>query len=88
MTTYSTNITLHNALASDYKVLESELKQLSFLPAGTPVWKFKKASLPLVKSALFEGKGDGVLDVTGKILNAARKTGKVFSFTIIKDKIR
>ena len=63
MTSYSTNITLHDAFAGDYKVLESELRQLSFLPAGTSVWKFKKPDLPLEKAALFAGKGDGMQEV-------------------------
>jgi hypothetical protein len=86
MTTYSTNITLHDAFPRDYITLESELKRLSFAPAGKSVWKFKKADQPFEKAALFTCQANELLDVTGRILNAARKTGKVFSFTVIKSK--
>jgi hypothetical protein len=46
----------------------------------------KKLTSHLKRQRFFTCQANELLDVTGRILNAARKTGKVFSFTVIKSK--
>lgn len=85
MATYSTNIILKDALISDYNLLATELRQASFLLSSSAI-PVEKAS-PTDLSALFTSHGKNVLEVVKKVQYAAEKTGKLFSFTVIKNKI-
>ena len=78
MTTFTTRIQLHNADGNDFKKLVAEMKKEAFVS--------NKASVVETK-AEFSYKGTQLIkDVIAAVLRAAVKTGKQFSFTVMKDK--
>jgi hypothetical protein len=81
MTKFITTIQLLNATEKDYNELHRELEKQSFKEKR----KESKDAVPGQRQYKTEG-NVSIQDVTGTILKAAYKTGKQFSFTIIKNK--
>jgi hypothetical protein len=77
MTTFTARVELLNAGPKDYDQLQSEMKKETFA-AGN------KASDGHVE---FKCKDkDSIREVIDSVLRAASKTGKKFTFTVMKDK--
>jgi hypothetical protein len=86
MPVYITKIKLQDAAEQDYHLLKTELKHRSFDPyEGSAGWHSKSAFHPLPANHFIK-KGNIIQDVIDDVLSAARRTGKEFSFTIIRDK--
>jgi hypothetical protein len=84
MARFITTIQLHNAEEKDYQILHTELKKESFMEKKkyTRKGKFR----PIGKEE-FNREGNITLQqVTDAVLRAASKTGKKYSFTIIRNK--
>jgi len=84
MTRFIINIALHGAGEKDYKKLQEEMAKESFT---------RKKNSPgmnggyLLRIAEFSREGSFTLkEVTDAAFRAAKKTGKEYSFTVIKDK--
>lgn len=81
MARFITTIELHNADEKDYKTLNIELKKEYFTES--------KAKSKKIQPGKEEYNREGNItlqDVTGAVLRAAGKTGKKYSFTIIRNK--
>lgn len=79
MARFTTTIELHGANEQDYKTLHTELQKESFV-----IKVYKSAGA--VRNE-FNREGNITLqDVTNAVLKAAAKTGKKYSFTIIRNK--
>jgi hypothetical protein len=84
MPRFITTIQLHNADEKDYQVLHSELKKESFVEASN---NKPKRKFPRMPKETFDREGNiTIQDVTDAVLRAASKTGKKYSFTIIRNK--
>ncbi len=84
MTRFIVNITLHSAAEADYKVLSSEMAKESFDSIKKNV---AKANGYLLRLMEFTREGAFTIkELTDAACRAAKKTGKEFSFTVIKDK--
>jgi hypothetical protein len=82
MATFVTRIQLEEGTSADYQLLNSLLKKNSF----TVIPKEKKAiKRRSVQDSTFVIQGT-ISTITQTVLNAARKTGRTFSFTVIKQK--
>jgi len=81
MARFITTIELFNADAKDYQTLQSELKKHSF----TRRTLLTGDNLPGKEEYNREG-NVSLQDVTHAVLQAAHKTGKKYSFTIIRNK--
>ena len=78
ITTFIARIQLQQATVSDYKNLVAEMKKASFTP---------HKNLPSDATREFIFRGTRVLnDVMANVMKAAVKTGKKFSFTVMKEK--
>jgi hypothetical protein len=78
MTTFTARVELLNAGPKDYDRLQSEMKKETFTAAGN------KASDGHVE---FKCKDKGsIREVIDSVLRAASKTGRKFTFTVMKDK--
>jgi hypothetical protein len=78
MTTFTARVELLNAGPKDYDRLQSEMKKETFAAAGN------KASDGHVE---FKCKDKGsIREAIDAVLRAASKTGKKFTFTVMKDK--
>jgi hypothetical protein len=81
MTKFTTTIQLLDATEKDYNNLHQELEKQSFKE------KKKESKNYVTLERQYKKEGNvSIQDVTGSILKAAYKTGKQFSFTIIKNK--
>jgi hypothetical protein len=80
MARFITTIELFNADQKDYETLQSELKKYSFTRLSLQADK-----LPAKEEYNREG-NISLQDVTNAVLQAASKTGKKYSFTIIRNK--
>ena len=84
MTKFTINITLHSAGEADYKVLAREMEKEFFNSTKRIPAKDKGY---LLRIAEFYREGAVTLkEITGAACRAAKKTGKEFSFTAIKEK--
>jgi hypothetical protein len=80
MARFITTIELFNADQKDYETLQSELKKYSFTRRSLQANK-------LPGKEEYNREGNVTLqDVTYAVLQAAYKTGKKYSFTIIRNK--
>lgn len=85
MPTYNATIKLQNGVNNDYAVLHHELQLLDFETGIIP--DFKKSEKNTTNIVLEVSRSAVQLqDITTDIIAAARKTGKDFTFTVIKDK--
>lgn len=83
MARFITTIQLHNADEKDYKTLHAELKKESFTESNRISGKNKVEGKEEFNR---EGNNITLQDVTDAVLRAASKTGKKYSFTIIRNK--
>jgi hypothetical protein len=78
MNTFTARVELHNANPDDYTRLYTELQKESFVAAGTKVQtgnvEFK------IKNRI------SINEVIDAVVRSASKTGRKFSFTVMKDK--
>jgi hypothetical protein len=83
MARFITTIELHNANDTDYNTLHTELKKASF----KEVRHAADANNPNSRKEEYNREGNITLQqVTDAVLKAATKTGKKYSFTIIRNK--
>lgn len=83
MARFITTIQLHNADETDYKKLHTELEKASFRGQKHPG---KQRDVPAGRRE-YNREGNVTLQqVTDAVLKAAIKTGKKYSFTIIRNK--
>ena len=80
MARFITTIELFNAEKKDYETLQSELTKYSFTKRS-----LQAGNLPAKEEYNREGNVT-LQDVTYAVLQAAYKTGKKYSFTIIRNK--
>lgn len=85
MPTYSTTIQLHNADERDFTVLDKELKKDSFTSDKNDVLNYVNNALDNFVNVKYIKHGNLLIqEVIDSVLNAAKKTGKKFSFTVVK----
>ncbi|MFT3750410.1 MAG: hypothetical protein QM768_18995 [Agriterribacter sp.] len=84
MPTYIANIQLQEALVKDYALLNGELEQRSFNAHTKTGWKHLNHSAPFTHTVNFIRRSEVIREVIADIKLAAQKTGKPFSFTVIK----
>lgn len=85
MPTYTTKIHLQDANERDYSILNAELSQRSFATS----FRSNKSSTSSSQGRSpvdFIRQGNVIQEVIDDIIYAAQKTGKKFSFTVIKNK--
>lgn len=83
MAKFITNIELQNADEKDYEVLHNELEKESFKDEKP----LSKSKTYVTSKGTFSREGNVTLQqVTDAVSRAASKTGKKFSFFIIKNK--
>ncbi len=84
MAKYITRIELFNADEKDYQKLNAEMAKESFTPVKN-LWN--SSNTFALKATEYNRQGNVTLqDVTNAAYNAAKRTGKEYSFTIIKDR--
>jgi hypothetical protein len=82
MARFITTIRLHNAAETDYDKLNAELEKQSFRGIKTT-----KKHTDTESKREYNREGNVTLqEVTDAVLKAAEKTGKKYSFTIIRNK--
>jgi hypothetical protein len=86
MPNYITKIKLQDAAEQDYDLLVTELKQRSFTAHGGAASEISRPAFSQLSAGHFIRKGNIIQEVIDDVLSAARRTGKKFTFTIIKDK--
>lgn len=81
MPIFIARVELPSASSKDYLELEAEMKKNAFKD-------IKKATgkKPFINPAEFNRQGDSLLEVTGAAAKAVRKTGKNYSFTVIRER--
>jgi len=84
MAKFITRIQLEQASESDYKSLQKELTNASFKSIRKSTAKSK---LPIPENEEFSLEGNiNIQQVTHAVVKAITRTGKKFSFTIVRDK--
>lgn len=87
MPTYRTNIELHQAAKEDYSLLDRELKLQHFFPERRPeVFVTEENKNSFLRTRYFREGNLALQDVVNEIKTAANKTGKRFSFTVLRNK--
>ncbi len=86
MPTYTANIQLQDALVQDYALLNKELRQRSFSSSANAEWQELGDSVPYLNAVNFRREGSLIQEVVTDLVVAAKKTGKPFSFTVLKEK--
>jgi hypothetical protein len=82
MPSFITRIELQSASQKDYQKLEEEMKKAAFKDV-----KKSSARMSSITATLeFNRNGNSLLEVTGAAAKAARKTGRNYSFTVIKER--
>ncbi|MBX3240748.1 MAG: hypothetical protein KIT80_00070 [Chitinophagaceae bacterium] len=85
MPVYSTSIQLHNADEKDFLLLDRELKSQLFKAEKEGTVKKVKSSIDNFMNARYYREGNLLIqDVIDRVWSAAKKTGKQFSFSVIK----
>ena len=82
MAKFITSIKLQEASERDYAKLSLELKKYLFTPAGKTL---KSSESPLVFNS---AESKSLLDTTTAVSRAAATTGKKYSFTVIREKVK
>ncbi|MEP6747421.1 MAG: hypothetical protein ABJB86_06830 [Bacteroidota bacterium] len=83
MPNFITRIELQSANQKDYQKLEEEMKKASFKDIKKTIARKQSPAAP----AEFNFNGNStLLEVTDAAAKAARKTGRRYSFTIIKER--
>ncbi len=80
MPNFKTSIELLSASEKDFDTLVTEMKKNAFMPAAGEVKKAEK------QKVVFTGSTATLLDASTLASRAAERTGKKFSYTIIKNK--
>lgn len=83
MPSYRTNIVLHKAANEDYLLLDRELKSQQFSPEHNLQ---NNNSNTFLRIRYFRAGSLGLQDVVNEVKRAASKTGREFSFTVLKNK--
>ena len=78
MNTFTARVELHNATPDDYTSLYTEMQKESFVAAGV------KAQAGNIEFKIKNR--TSINEVNDAVVRAASKTGKKFSFTVMKDK--
>jgi len=87
MALYRTNIVLHNAANTDYLLLDQELKSQQFSPEqNQQAEDANKNSGTFLRIRYFREGNLALQEVVDEVKRAASKTGKEFSFTVLKNK--
>jgi len=79
---FITRIELHKADQNDYEILHQEMKRELF--TGLKVYPGKSRSKEVEQVEYSKEGPISLLDVNSATLRAARKTGRNYSFTVIK----
>lgn len=83
MRSFLTSISLNDAVGSDYEHLDIEMEKERFkrraVTAAVPVQRTEKGRE-------YDYLGVSIQDVTAAAYRAARKTGKQYRFTVVKQK--
>ncbi|HTL06997.1 MAG TPA: hypothetical protein VL307_02030 [Chitinophagaceae bacterium] len=83
MPSFTTRVELQSASQQDYQTLQEEMKKAAF----KHVKKTSAARPSLAAPLEFNRNGNiTLLEVTNATARAARKTGRRYSFTVIKEK--
>ena len=86
MAKFITSIKLQEATERDYAKLSQELKKYLFSPAGKSI---SGKSTDSAASVTFNSSDNkSLLDTTTAISRAAATTGRKFSFTVIREKLK
>ncbi len=83
MPSFITRVELQSATQKDYQKLEEEMKKASFKDARK---KSSKKQTLAPASLEFNRSGNSLLEVTGAAAKAVRRTGRNYSFTVIKER--
>lgn len=87
MPTFSAIIELHNANEDDYFILDNALRKETARSEKRNALNYVNKALDSFKKANYMIQGNmAIQDVINSVLNAATKTGKKFSFTVVKKK--
>jgi hypothetical protein len=81
MPIFITRVELPAATSKDYQELEAEMKKAAFKDVKKTAGKRLFVNL-----AEFNRRGHSLLEVTGAAAKAVRKTGKNYSFTVIRER--
>lgn len=85
MATFSTSIQLHNAEEKDLLLLDDELKRDFFTAEkGSTVQRVKSSIDNFIKVRYLKEGNLLIQDVIDRVWQAGRKTGKKFTFSVIK----
>lgn len=79
MNTFTARVELHNANPDDYTGLYTEMQKESFVAAGSAKAQTGNVEFK-IKNRI------SINEVIDAVVRAASKTGKKFSFTVMKDK--
>ncbi|MFT3933373.1 MAG: hypothetical protein QM726_07155 [Chitinophagaceae bacterium] len=82
MPSFITRIELEAASQKDYQKLEEEMKKAAFKDMRKNGLRKTVNQVPLE----FNRHASSLLEVTGAATKAARKTGRKYSFTVIKER--
>lgn len=82
MPLYRTNIVLHKAANEDYLLLDRELRSQQFSPERNQ----QNNNNTSLRIRYFREGSLGLQDVVNEVKRAASKTGREFSFTVLKNK--
>ncbi len=87
MPLFSANIVLHYAGKQDFALLDEALGSNHFLPENVPHGDLAENQTREAISLQYLKKGNlALLEVIELVKNAAAKTGKKFSFTVLKNR--
>jgi hypothetical protein len=81
MPIFITRVELPSASSKDYQELEAEMKKNSFKDVKKTI-----GNKLFVNLAEFNRRGHSLLEVTGAAAKAVRKTGKNYSFTVMRER--
>jgi hypothetical protein len=82
MPSFITRIELQSASQKDFQKLEEEMKKASFKDVKK-TGSGRQAATPTIE---FNRNGNSLLEVTDAAVKAVRKTGRNYSFTVIKER--
>lgn len=85
MPLYRTNIVLHHAAKADYLVLDKELRLQHFSPEEKQQTTGKNEKT-FLRIRYFREGNIALQEVVDDVKRAATKTGKQFSFTVLRNK--
>ncbi|PVD51893.1 hypothetical protein DC498_12660 [Terrimonas sp.] len=87
MPSYRTNIELHHAATDDYLLLDKELRSHQFSPESKQqIADTAKSEKKYLRIRYIKEGNIALQEVVDNVKRAAAKTGKKFSFTVLKNK--